>query len=81
MKVCMGSNVAKGTKKLLPMPSVDGAEEAGERPRRWRECYEFNPSMPKPEDDGWCHKCRKYLTVHCKYLDEFMDDVDDLEVD
>ncbi len=37
-------------------------------------CYEFNPSLDGPADDGRCVHCRKYLTVECEYLEAFLDE-------
>lgn len=39
-------------------------------------CYEFNRSMDGSADDGRCTRCRKYLTVECEYIEQFLDEGD-----
>ncbi len=39
-----------------------------------RECYEFNENLPTGQDDEDCEHCRKYLTLNCKHIEEFIDD-------
>ena len=36
------------------------------------ECYEFNPRLRPQFDDGTCEHCRKWLTVECENIDEFV---------
>jgi len=45
------------------------------------ECYEFNERLDPSLDDGECIHCRKYLTLSCPHIDEFLDDLEDFEVD
>lgn len=40
------------------------------------ECYEFNFKLPSKFDDGLCEHCRKYLTVECHHIDDFLEDED-----
>jgi hypothetical protein len=53
----------------------------GEEPDRFanRPCFEFNTLLPSHLDDAHCTHCRFYLTARCPHIDEFLDDVDDLE--
>jgi hypothetical protein len=51
-----------------------GVEEDPEGEYCGRECYEFNENLDPSKDDECCEHCRKYLTVQCKYIDEFLDD-------
>ncbi len=44
-----------------------------------RPCYEFNGSLAHGLDDTHCRHCRHYLTARCPHIDEFLDDVEDLE--
>jgi hypothetical protein len=44
-----------------------------------RPCYEFNGMLARGLDDTHCRHCRHYLTARCPHIDEFLDDVDDLE--
>ena len=57
---------------MQPSPRREPPEEELDERFRNRECYEFNPELPSAEDDRWCHHCRKYLTLECKYIDEFL---------
>ena len=36
------------------------------------ECYEFYKKLQSRFDDGLCEHCRKYLTVKCPHIDEFL---------
>jgi hypothetical protein len=40
---------------------------------RYRECYVFNINLGLSLDDARCSHCRKYLTLDCKYINEFVD--------
>jgi hypothetical protein len=42
-----------------------------------RECYEFNEKLKEQFDDDCCEHCRKYLTLQCEHLDDFMDEIED----
>jgi hypothetical protein len=44
-----------------------------------RECYEFNEKLKADLDDTCCEHCGKYLTLQCQYLDDFLDEIEDLE--
>ena len=44
-----------------------------------RECYEFNEKLKSQFDDRCCQHCKKYLTLQCQYLDEFMEEIDELD--
>lgn len=44
-----------------------------------RPCYEFNGMLARVSDDAHCRHCRHYLTARCPHIDEFLDDVEDLE--
>jgi hypothetical protein len=46
-----------------------------------RECYQFNPKMTPELDDKCCKHCRLYLTLQCPHIKEFMDEVDEGDVD
>ncbi len=37
-------------------------------------CFEFNPALSPDQNDTRCVHCRKYLTVQCEYLDQFLED-------
>ena len=56
-----------------------GKDYLEEDPDDWLylECYDFNSSLSNGEDDGRCAHCRKYLTLQCKRIDAFMDEIDD----
>lgn len=38
------------------------------------ECYEFYLKLQERFDDGMCEHCRKYLTVECPHIDEFLEE-------
>ena len=44
-----------------------------------RECYEFNEKLKSQFDDDCCEHCRKYLTLQCEYLEDFMEEIVDFE--
>jgi hypothetical protein len=44
-----------------------------------RPCYEFNGMLARGMDDTHCRHCRHYLTARCPHIDEFLDDVEDME--
>lgn len=50
--------------------------EKNDDERKGYPCYEFNESLPVEMDDGKCIHCRKYLTVQCERIDEFIDEVE-----
>ena len=37
-------------------------------------CYEFNTRLKAYLDDGLCEHCRKWLTVECENIDEFVEE-------
>ncbi len=41
-----------------------------------RECYQFNEKLKIQFDDDCCEHCRKYLTLSCEHLQDFMDELD-----
>jgi len=43
------------------------------------ECYIFNDKLPKKQDDGKCIHCKYFLTLQCEHIDEFLEEVDELE--
>jgi hypothetical protein len=57
-----------------PSESSPGEDRFFNRP-----CYEFNPALARGMDDAHCRHCRHYLTARCPHIDEFLDDVEDLE--
>jgi len=40
-------------------------------------CFEFDPRLDPSRNDTRCVHCRKYLTVACEYIDEFVEDEED----
>lgn len=56
------------------MSEEDWVDEEEDDDFRYRECYEFNKNLNDVLDDGRCIHCRKYLTVQCEYIDEFLDE-------
>ena len=64
----------------IPAPSY-ASEEEGEDRFVNRPCYEFNGALAQGMDDSHCRHCRHYLTSRCPHIDEFLDDVEDLEPD
>jgi len=46
-----------------------------------RECYQFNTKMAVELDDKCCKHCRLYLTLQCVHIKDFMDEVDEADVD
>jgi hypothetical protein len=58
-------------------PPVAGEEEEEDR-FIGRACYVFNRSLRGGLDDTRCSHCIHYLTSRCPYIDEFLDDVEDL---
>ena len=63
--------------QVYPTPS----ESPGEDRFVNRPCYEFNGALAQGMDDSHCRHCRHYLTSRCPHIDEFLDDVEDLEPD
>lgn len=43
------------------------------------ECYVFNDSLDSILDDGDCEHCRYFLTTKCPHVDEFLEEVEDME--
>ncbi len=39
-------------------------------------CYRFNEGLAPAYDDGECPHCRRYLTLRCPYIDDFLDQID-----
>ena len=37
-------------------------------------CFEFNTTLSPDRNDTRCVHCRKYLTIECEYLDQFLED-------
>lgn len=62
--------------KARLLPETGEHAEESESPM---ECYIFNPRLKKEFDDGKCEHCKKYLTMLCPYISEFIDEVEDLE--
>ncbi|MEM3396129.1 MAG: hypothetical protein QW620_00910 [Thermoplasmata archaeon] len=48
---------------------------------RQLECYVFNDSLDAILDDGTCEHCRYFLTTRCPHVDEFLEEVEDMEPD
>lgn len=63
--------------QVSPLPQ----EAPGEDRFVNRPCYEFNGALARGMDDTHCRHCRHYLTARCPHIDEFLDDVEDLEPD
>jgi hypothetical protein len=42
------------------------------------DCYEFHTKLLARFDDDLCEHCKKFLTLECPHIDEF---VEDAEVD
>jgi len=36
--------------------------------------FEFNTALAPDRNDTRCVHCRKYLTVQCEYLEQFLED-------
>lgn len=45
------------------------------------ECYVFNDALDPLLDDGACEHCRHFLTMRCPHVDEFIEEVEDMEPD
>ena len=65
--------------KARLLPEIKETEEEGEEPKSPMECYIFNPRLKKEFNDGKCEHCKKYLTTSCPYINEFIDEVEDME--
>ncbi|MEW5937184.1 MAG: hypothetical protein AB1665_05125 [Candidatus Thermoplasmatota archaeon] len=39
-----------------------------------RECYVFNKALRPQMDDECCEHCAKFLTLDCKYIEEFLEE-------
>jgi len=65
----------------------EGDEEEGgeeeEDPDKFcnRECYDFNVKLEVGLDDKCCKHCKLYLTLQCPNISEFMDEVEEGDVD
>lgn len=61
----------------------DGSEEGEEEPDKFcnRECYVFNVKIEGALDDKCCKHCKLYLTLQCPHINEFMDEVEEGDVD
>jgi hypothetical protein len=61
----------------------EGGEEEEEDPDKYcnRECYVFNAKLEAPLDDKCCKHCKLYLTLQCPHINEFMDEVEEGDVD
>jgi hypothetical protein len=46
-----------------------------------RECYEFNEKFPEDLDDKCCMHCIMYLTLNCPHINDFIDDIEELDPD
>jgi hypothetical protein len=46
-----------------------------------RECYAFNVKLEAGLDDKCCKHCKLYLTLQCPHISEFMDEVEEGDVD
>lgn len=53
---------------------IFGADKEEENEFCGRECYEFNENLEANKDDECCEHCRKYMTLNCKHIDDFLDD-------
>jgi hypothetical protein len=42
-----------------------------------RECYEFNVALDPALDDARCVHCRKFFTLECEYIEEFIEEEDE----
>ncbi len=72
------------TTRSLHGPALAGSLAEREEPRGEgafvnRPCYEFNVALHSTLDDAHCRHCRHYLTARCPHIEEFLDDVEDLE--
>jgi hypothetical protein len=61
----------------------EGGEEEEEDPDKYcnRECYVFNAKLEGTLDDKCCKHCKLYLTLQCPHINEFMDEVEEGDVD
>jgi|GEM_PF-1508394 len=62
----------------------EGEEEGEEdEPDKFcnRECYVFNVKLEGTLDDKCCKHCKLYLTLQCPHISEFMDEVEEGDVD
>ncbi|MGB9635664.1 MAG: hypothetical protein ACPL1Y_00215 [Thermoplasmata archaeon] len=64
--------VRKGRKKLEPKKRVPDLKEV-------LVCYVFNDAMDPLLDDGACEHCKYFLTMKCPHIDEFIEEVEDME--
>jgi len=45
------------------------------------ECYVFNDTLDEVLDDGACEHCKYFLTMKCPHIDDFIDEVEEMELD
>ncbi|MEM3444562.1 MAG: hypothetical protein QXJ27_07305 [Thermoplasmata archaeon] len=69
-----GAEKGKKTRTSFPI------EDAFSRPEPL-ECYVFNDALDPLLDDGACEHCRFFLTTRCPHVDEFIEEVEDMELD
>ncbi|MCL4325993.1 MAG: hypothetical protein M1481_04125 [Candidatus Thermoplasmatota archaeon] len=46
-----------------------------------RECYTFNKDLKSKFNDKRCEHCKFYLTMNCKYINDFIDEMEDMEIE
>jgi cobalamin biosynthesis protein CobT len=59
----------------------EGSEDEDDAKLCNRECYQFNAKLSPELDDKCCKHCKLYLTLQCPHIKEFMDEVDEGDVD
>lgn len=55
---------------------IGGDDEEGDE-FQGRECYIFNEKLPEEQDDTRCDHCRKFMTLNCEHIEEFIDEDDE----
>ncbi|MBI5001263.1 MAG: hypothetical protein HZB92_07055 [Euryarchaeota archaeon] len=53
----------------------EGEEDEDEL--RYRECYLFNEHLDEELNDERCEHCRKFMTLMCERIDEFIEEEED----
>ena len=53
-------------------------EEGDEDEFRFRECYLFNEKIDEELNDERCTHCRKFMTLNCEHIEEFIEDEDEV---
>jgi len=82
MKKTNKKSKIKNTKSSTKIPyDINKNELNAEDGYVGRECYVFNLKLKKEFDDLRCEHCMYYLTTKCKYIEEFLDEMEDLEVE